>query len=125
MLDSLAFVLQTGAAKFAIDLPNALYVISKVSFCCPQLVPANAFKTLFLLLSLLGTCTQCLLNEKKVPRYTHSNLGLRNSGSSESDILIFGRVLACAGSGVNKVTDDFSADIKSTFSRRNQDISVK
>ena len=87
-------------------------------------MPANAFKT-FLLLTLLATCTQCLLNEKKVSRYTPSNLGLRTSGNSESAILIFGRVLACAGSGVNKVTDDFGADIKSEFSRRNRDISVK
>ena len=78
-------------------------------------MPANAFKTLFLLLTLLATCTQCLLNEKNVSRYTPSNLGLRASGSSESAILIFGRVLACAGSGVNKVTDDFGADIKSEF----------
>ena len=46
--------------------------------------------------------------------------GLRTSGSSESVILIFGRVLACAGSGVNKVTD-----IKSEFSRMNRDISVR
>ena len=52
-------------------------------------------------------------------------LGLRTSGCSESAILIFGRVLACAGSGVNKVTDDFGADIKSEFSHRNRDISVK
>ena len=37
---------------------------------------------------------QCLLNEKKVSRYTPSNLGLRTSGNSESVILIFGRVLA-------------------------------
>ena len=37
-------------------------------------------------------------------------------GISESAILIFGWVLACAGSGVNKVTDDFGADIKSEFS---------
>ena len=99
-------------------------MILNASFC-PQLVPANAFKTLFLLLTLLATCTQCLLNEKKVSRYTPSNLGLRTSGISESAILIFGRVLACAGSGVNKVTDDFGADIKSEFSRRNRDISVK
>ena len=42
-------------------------------------MPANAFKTLFLLLPLLATCT-CLLNEKKVSRYTSSNLGLRTSG---------------------------------------------
>ena len=84
---------------------------------------ANAFKTLFLLLTLLATCTQCLWNEKKVSRYTPSNLGLRTSGSSESVILK--RVLACAGSGVNKVTNDFGADIKSEFSCRNRDISVK
>ena len=76
---------------------------------------ANAFKTLFLLLTPLATCTQCLLNEKKVSRYTPSNLGLRTNGISESAILIFGWVLACAGSGVNKVTDDFGADIKSEF----------
>ena len=88
-------------------------------------MPTNAFKTLFLLLTLLATCTQCLLNEKKVSRYTPSNLGLRTSGISESAILIFGWVLSCAGSGVNKVTDDFGADIKSEFSRRNRDISVK
>ena len=88
-------------------------------------MPANACKTLFLLLTLLATCIQCLLNEKKVSRYIPSNLGLRTSGSSESAILIFGRVLACAGSGVNKVTDDFDADIKSQFSRRSRDISVK
>ena len=81
-------------------------------------MPANAFKTLFLLLTLLATCTQCLLNEKKVSKYTPSNLGLRTSGISESAILIFGWVLACAGSGVNKVTDNFGADIKSEFSRR-------
>ena len=56
-------------------------------------MPANAFKTLFLLLTLLATCTQCLLNEKKVSRYTPSSLGLRTSGISESAILIFGRVL--------------------------------
>ena len=31
-------------------------------------------------------------------------------GSSESAIFILGRVLACAVSGVNKVTDDFGAD---------------
>ena len=43
----LAFVLQKGAAYLAIDLPNALYVNSSVSFCCPQCVAANAFKTFF------------------------------------------------------------------------------
>ena len=74
-------------------------------------MPANAFKTLFLLLTLLATCTQWLLNEKKVSKYTPSILELQTKGSSESEILIFGRVLACAGSGVNKVTDDFGADI--------------
>ena len=118
-------MLQTGAVCFAIDLLNALYAISKVSFFCPQLVPSNAFKTLFLLLTLLVTCTQCLLNEKKVSRYTPSNLGLRTRGSSESAILIFGWVLACAGSSVNKVTDDFGTDIKGEFSHRNRDIPVK
>ena len=79
-------------------------------------MPANTLKTLFILLTLLATCTQCLLNEKNVSRYTPSNLGVRTSGSSESAILIFGPVLTCARSGVNKVTDDFGADIKSEFS---------
>ena len=54
----IAFVLQTGAVYLAIDLHNALYVNSSISFCCPQFVPANAFKTLFLLLTLLATCMQ-------------------------------------------------------------------
>ena len=79
-------------------------------------MPANAFKTLFLFPTRLATCMQCLLNEKKVSRYTPSNLGLQTSGSSESSIFNFGWVLACAGSGVNKVTDYFGADIKSEFS---------
>ena len=46
---------------------------------------------------------------------------LVSRGSSEAAIMIIERVLACAGSGVNKVTDDFGADIKS----ENRDISVK
>ena len=45
-------------------------------------------------------------------RYTPSIFGLRTRGSSELAILIFGWVLASAGSGVNKVTDELSADIK-------------
>ena len=44
-------------------------------------MPANAFKTLFLLLILLATRTQCLLNEKKVSRYTPSSLGVRTMES--------------------------------------------
>ena len=95
------------------------------NWCLPMPSRSLDFHTLFILLTLLATCTQCLLTEKKVSRYTPSNLGLRTSGSSESAILIFGRVLACAGSGINKVTDDFGSDIKSDFSRRNRDISVK
>ena len=80
-------------------------------------MPANAFKTLFLLLTLLATCTQCLLNENKVSIYTPSNFGLRTRGRSESSILIFRWVLACAGSVMNKVTDDFGADINSELTR--------
>ena len=52
-----------------------------------------------------------MLNENNVSRYTPSILGPRTRGSSESAILIFRRVLACAGSGLYKVTDDFGADI--------------
>ena len=86
---------------------------------------ANVFKTVFLLLTLLATCTQCLLNEQKVSRYTPCILGLRTCGSSESAIFIFGRVLPCAGSGVNKVTDDFGDDINSEFSHQDWDTFVK
>ena len=42
-------------------------------------------------------------------------LGLRTRGSSESAILTLGLVLVCAMSGVNKVTNDFGADIDSEF----------
>ena len=48
----------------------------------------------FLLQTLLATCTQCVLNEKKVSRYTPSIFGLQTRGSSEWAILIFRRVLA-------------------------------
>ena len=44
-------------------------------------------------------------------------VGLRTRGSSESAIMIFGRVLACAGSGVNKVTDDFLLFLTGSVSR--------
>ena len=40
-------------------------------------------------------------------------------------ILIFGWVLACFGSGVNRVTVDFGADINNELSRRKHDISVR
>ena len=66
-----------------------------------------------------------MLNENKLSKYTPSNLGLRTSANSKSSILIFGWVLACVGSGVNKVTDDFGADINSEFTRKKRDISVK
>ena len=69
---------------------NALYANSSVSFCCPQFVPANAFKTLFILLTLLATCTQWALNEKNVSRYTPSSFEFPTRGSSVSEILIFG-----------------------------------
>ena len=42
-----------------------------------------------------------------------------------SDILIFGWVLACIGSGVNRVTVDFGAAINNELCRRKQDISVR
>ena len=63
-----------------------------------------------------------MLNENK---YTPSNFGVRTRGSYESSILIFGWVLAFARSGVNKVTDDFGADINSELTRKKRDISVK
>ena len=39
--------------------------------------------------------------------FIYPDIGLRTSGSSEPQILIFGWVLACIGSGVNRVTVDF------------------
>ena len=83
---------------------------------------ANAFKTVFLLLTLLATCTQGALNEKNVSRYTPSNFGLRTRGSSASEILIFGWVLACIGYVVNKVTVDLL--INNELSCRKHDMSL-
>ena len=83
------------------------------------------FKMLLLLLIRLATCTQCVLNENKVSKYTPSNFGLRTRGCSELSILIFGWVFAIVGSGVNKVTDKFSANINSELTRKKRDISVK
>ena len=82
-------------------------------------MPASAFKTVFLLLTLLASCTQWVFNEKKVSRYIN-RFGLRTKGSSESDILIFGWVLTCAGSGMNKETDELGPDInnESTLKKR-------
>ena len=42
-----------------------------------------------------------------------------------SDILIFGWLLACIGSGVNRVTVDFGADINNEVSCRKQVITVR
>ena len=63
-----------------------------------------------------------MLNEKKVSRYTPSIFCLWTRGISESEIFVW--VLACAGSGVNKVTDDFGVDIKNELSRKKGDICV-
>ena len=41
-----------------------------------------------------------------------------------SEILIFGLVLACIGSGVNRVNVEFGADNNNELSCRKQDISV-
>ena len=48
-----------------------------------------------------------------------------NKGSSASEILIFGWVLDGIGSGVNKVTVDFGADINNELSCKKQDTSVR
>ena len=50
-----------------IDLPTALYVISNVSFCCPQYVPDKALRVLFLLDTLSATWQLCLLNDSEGP----------------------------------------------------------
>ena len=84
----------------------------------PLLSPIGAYHCLHDVVSFahsVGHLYAVFVKRKKVSRYTPSNLGLQTSGSSESAILIFGRVLTCAGSGVNKVTDASGADIKSEF----------
>ena len=58
-------------------------------------------------------------------RYSPSSFGLRTRGSSASEILIFGWVLACIGSGVNRVTVDSGVDTNNELSHRKQDISVR
>ena len=78
---------------------------------------ANAFKTLFLLLTRLATCTQCALNEKNVSKYTHSNTGIRTFGVINLDLRM--------GIDLCRVTDDFGADINSELTRKKRDISVK
>ena len=57
-------------------------------------------------------------------RYTPSIFVLRTRGSSGSAILIFGWILAYAGSDVNKITDDFGADINSELTHKKRDVSV-
>ena len=52
-----------------IDLPTAVYVvyvISNVSFCCPQDVQAKALRKLFNLDTLSATWLLCLLNDSEV-----------------------------------------------------------
>ena len=71
-----------------IDLPTALYVISNVSFCCPQDVPAKALRILFLLGTLSATRLLCLLNDSEVSRWTPKIFG--HCTRSESSMSIFG-----------------------------------
>ena len=101
-----------------IDLPTALYVISNVSFCCPQDVPANALRILFMLDTLSATWLLCLLNDSEVSRWIPKIVGHSTRGSCESLISIFGWVLAWCVSGVNNVTDDFGAEINRELSFR-------
>ena len=94
-----------------IDLPTALYVISKVSFCCPQDVPAKASRILFLPDTLSATWLLCLLNDNEVSMWTHKILGHCTRSSREASMSILGWVLAWCVSGVNNVTDEFEAEI--------------
>ena len=94
-----------------IDLPTALYVISKVSFCYPQDVPAKALRLLFLPDTLSPTWLLCLLNDSEVSMWTPKILGHCTRGSRESSMSILVWVLAWCVSVVNNVTDDFGAEI--------------
>ena len=100
------------------DLPTALYAISKVSFCCPQDVPAKALGILFLPDTLSATWLLCLLNDSEVSMWTPKILVHYTRGSSESSMSILGWVLAWCVSGVNNVTDDFGVEINRVLSFR-------
>ena len=122
MLELLPMLLLTGAAQLAIDLPVALYVISRGSLCCDQVVPANAFQMLFLFVTRVATCSRWTLKLKVVSRYiwTLRIFGLRLSGSSAMAILTHGRSwLNCL------VSDGFVAGISNEFASRKEDISSK
>ena len=108
-----------------IALPTALYVISNVSFCYPQDVPAKALRILFLLDTLSATWLLCLVNDSEVSRWTPKIVEHCTRGSCESLMSISGWVLACCVSGVNNVTDDFGAEINRELSFRNAVISSR
>ena len=69
-----------------VDLPTALYVISNVSFSCPQDVPAKALRILLLLDTLSATWLLCLLNDSEVSRWTPKIFGHCTKGSRESSM---------------------------------------
>ena len=60
--------------------------------------------------------------ENKVYICTPGIFWLRTRGRSESEVLVFWRVLACAGSGVNRVSVDFEADMNNKLACKKQDI---
>ena len=90
-----------------IDLPTALYVISSVSFCYPQDVPANALRILFLLDTLSATQPLCLLNDGEVSRETPNIFGNWTSGSCESSMSIIIWVLTWCVFRQSNVIEDF------------------
>ena len=83
--------------------PNRLYIIGNVDFCCPQDLPAKAFRILFLLDTLSATWLLCLLNDSEVSRWIPKIFGHWTSGRYESSMSIFGWVLDWSVSGVNKL----------------------
>ena len=85
-------------------------------------MPANAFKTLFLLLSLFATCTQLPLNEKNVSIYTPSSFSCEQWEVLRQTSRV-GIVLHWVRG--EQVTVDFGADINNELSRRKQAISVR
>ena len=50
---------------------------------------------------------------------------MQTRGSSTSEILIFGWILAYIGTGMNMVNVEFGADINNKLSSRKQGISVR
>ena len=88
----------------------ALYVVTRVSFCCPQDVPERAFRMLFLLLERAAVCSICCLNVNFVSKVTPRIFGVVCRGMGVPFTTICGACLASADWGVKRVTEDLDEE---------------